>query len=57
MKAFEAEENIMVKHIIDQLHQLGYYETAGKSKRELITKLAAKRAVEVRVEDPGSGWF
>ncbi|MCJ8008099.1 hypothetical protein ACFFF5_17900 [Lederbergia wuyishanensis] len=57
MRAFEAKQDIMMNHIIEQLHRLGYYDTAGKSRRELVSQLAILRATEVNVENQENEWF
>lgn len=57
MKTYEAQDNIMINHIIDQLHEFNYYDTDGKTKKELIHKLAVLRAMEIKAESPHSSWF
>jgi uncharacterized protein HemX len=47
----------MINHITEQLHEFKYFDTEGKSRKELTAKLAKLRAMEVKVGDPGSGWF
>ena len=57
MKLAYTQEQLMINHIIDQLHDLGYYKTEGKSKRELTLALARERAIRVEAGNPESGWF
>ena len=57
MKLAYTQEQLMINHIIDQLHDLGYYKTEGKSKRELTLALARERAIRVEAGSPESGWF
>lgn len=57
MKVYESREKREISHIRNQLHELGFKDTAGMSRRELVHKLAVKRAAEVKVESPGQGWF
>lgn len=57
MKAMDVHEHIMINHITEQLHEFKYFDTENKSKRELVTKLAVFRAMEVKVESPNNSWF
>ncbi|MDY0395396.1 hypothetical protein ACFSMW_13375 [Virgibacillus halophilus] len=57
MKVYESREKREINHIRNQLHELGFKDTAGMTRRELVHKLAVKRAAEVKVESPGQGWF
>lgn len=57
MRLVNYEEELMTNHIIDQLNQLGFYATEGKSKRELINILARIKAMEVKVTGPEKEWF
>lgn len=57
MKAVDYQEWLMINHITDQLHKLGYYDTNGKTYKELRLTLARLRAMEVEAGDPGQGWF
>ena len=57
MKAIDAHADLMTSHIIEQLNDLEYYETDGKTQKELISILAKLRALEIEVGNPGSGWF
>lgn len=50
MKTHEVEESIMINHIIDKLHEFNYYDTEGKTKKELVFKLATLRAMEIELE-------
>lgn len=43
-----------LNNIIDQLHELGYTETSGKSARELVQMLAV---MQIKAESPHSTWF
>ena len=43
-----------LNNIIDQLHELGYTETSGKSARELKQQLAVMQIV---AESSHSTWF
>ena len=43
-----------LNNIIDQLHELGYTETSGKSARELVQMLAV---MQIRAESPINSWF
>lgn len=57
MKAHGIKEQYKINYIIDQLHTYNYYDTDGKTLRELTAKLAALRASDVKVESPHSSWF
>lgn len=54
MKTYQAKEDMMIQHIKEQLHQLGYTDTENKTKRELVSKLAYLRVID---DNPNSGWF
>lgn len=43
-----------LNHVIKQLNELGYYETNGKSSRELVQLLAV---LQIKQESPHSSWF
>ncbi|MDO6451737.1 hypothetical protein [Oceanobacillus profundus] len=43
-----------LNNIIDQLHELGYTETSGKSARELKQQLAV---MQIIAENPINSWF
>lgn len=43
-----------LNNIIDQLHELGYRETSGKSARELVQMLAV---MQIKAENPINSWF
>lgn len=54
------EQSIVRKIYIDQLNQLGYYNTEGKSNRQLAMILAAKteaKAREIDIASPENRWF
>lgn len=54
------EQSIVRKIYIDQLNQLGYYNTEGKSNRKLAMILAAKKesqAREIDIASPENRWF
>ncbi|GEN30260.1 hypothetical protein HNQ35_000036 [Cerasibacillus quisquiliarum] len=54
------EQSIVRKIYIEQLNQLGYYNTEGKSNRQLAMILAAKtesQAREVNIASPENRWF
>ncbi|WP_158586214.1 hypothetical protein [Oceanobacillus profundus] len=57
MKLAYTQEQLMINHIKDQLHELGYLDTEGKTKRELKLALARERAIRVEAGNPESGWF
>ena len=57
MGAYSVQEQIMTNHIIDQLHELNYRDTDGKTRKELIYKLAILKEMQVDVEHPESKWF
>lgn len=57
MKLANYEKELMTNHIVEQLNQLDFYETDGKSQRELINILARMRAMEIEVSGPEKGWF
>lgn len=46
--------NQELSNVIDELHALGYTETAGKSSRELVQMLAV---MQIRAENPHSTWW
>lgn len=54
MKAVDVQENIMTNIIIDRLHELGFENTEGKTKKELVRILAA---MDVKVDSPNNSWF
>lgn len=57
MKMSHFKIDYEVNHIIDQLNELGFYETEGKSQKELIDILARIKAMEIKADRPGMGWF
>lgn len=57
MKLIDIHEEYMTNHIIDQLNDLGFYDTEGKTQRELKYILARKRITEIEPDVPGQGWF
>ncbi|MCA1021814.1 hypothetical protein [Halobacillus litoralis] len=44
-----SELDFETKHVIEQLHNLGFKDTDGLSYEELVSKLAMARAVEVDI--------
>ena len=57
MRAHLIQDHQVNNHIIEQLNKLNYFDTEGKTQRELIHKLATLRAMEVKAVNPESGWF
>lgn len=57
MRAHLIQEHQVNSLIIEQLNKLNYFDTEGKTQRELIHKLATLRAMEVKAVNPESGWF
>lgn len=57
MKLVDPQEKYMTNDIIDQLNKLGFYDTEGKTQRELKYILARKRITEIEPDVPGQGWF
>ncbi len=43
-----------IEHVIDELNALGYYDTAGKSLKELSTRLALH---QIKAESSHNTWF
>ena len=57
MKISHLELDHKRSHIIDQLAKHGYTDTDDLTYRELVNKLAVARAMEIKSERPGQGWF
>lgn len=58
IRAIDMQENIMINHIVEELNKrFNFYDTDGKSLRELKYKLAAFRAMEVKAENPNNSWW
>lgn len=57
MRPTTIEHNLKESHVINQLNKLGFYDTAGKSYRELKMKLALERAKQVEVSSSKNAWF
>lgn len=50
-------QQIEKDHIIEELHNLGYYNTAGLTYEELKQKLAVLRALEIDVSSSSNRYF
>lgn len=46
-----------MENVIEELHALGYYETNGKTLKELYKQLAFLELTKVEVKSPHSSWF
>ena len=57
MKISHLELDHKRSHIIDQLAKHGYTDTEDLTYRELVNKLAVARAMEIKADRPGMGWF
>jgi len=57
MKVVDTQEQLMINHITEQLHELNYYDTEGKTGRELAYILARIRYMQIEAGNPESGWF
>ncbi|MGJ9460087.1 hypothetical protein [Oceanobacillus sp. CF4.6] len=57
MRVHIVQEQLVSNHIIEQLNELNYYDTDGKTRRELIHKLATLKEMQVDIEHPESKWF
>ncbi|MYL50277.1 hypothetical protein GLV98_12335 [Halobacillus litoralis] len=52
-----SELDFKTKHVIEQLHNMGYTDTEGLTYDELVSKLAMARAMEVDVASDENKWF
>ncbi|WP_164908542.1 hypothetical protein [Halobacillus litoralis] len=52
-----SELDIKTKHVIEQLHGMGFKDVEGLSYEELVSKLALARAMEVDVTSDQNKWF
>lgn len=50
-------DDLKKKHIIEQLHNLGYYDTDGKTYKELKHMLVIKRFYEIDHEHSSNEYF
>lgn len=57
MKVADTRKECITNHIIDQLNQLGFYATEGKTQKELINILARIKVMEIKAESPHNTWF
>ncbi|MBP1950263.1 hypothetical protein [Virgibacillus litoralis] len=53
----DVHEKTMKEDIIEQLHELNYTKTDGKSYGELKHKLAVIKAMEIDVSKTENEWF
>jgi hypothetical protein len=52
-----SQTDYQTSYIIEQLHKHGYYDTDNMTYRELKHKLAAIRALNIKQDNHGRGWF
>lgn len=57
MKTVDVQENLKRQHIVDRLHELNYYDTDGKTYKELVHKLAVLQAMEINIGSDENKWF
>lgn len=57
MKTVDAHAELMKAHVVEQLEKSGIYDNDYCTYRELLNKLGRARILEVKVGNPGSGWF
>ncbi len=46
-----------MENVTEELHALGYYETNGKTLKELYKQLAFLEITQVEVRSPHNSWF
>ena len=51
------QEEYKKAFVIEQLEKYGYKADSNMSYRDLVQKLSIARALEVKAESPGQGWF
>jgi len=57
MKTSMTLESFKRAHVIDQLAKYKFNNVEGMTYKELVSKLAMLRALEVKTESPEKSWF